>query len=180
MARAQSKGKPVTTRQVTPLIGLDAIRAEVETLASQPFKGMLAHALYGGQRIPWAKLARTKPLDYVRCVKDLALLAGYTPEAYKAQQANVLVVERLSDADLLAQLADVRAQLANIPTHVAANPVDIVDAQVIDSNECSGQTTVPNEVTEMEEGVALGVVQEGQQLHKCPSQENENQEDYDK
>lgn len=85
------------------------LKAAVAKHSPAPYQDMLALMLAKGEKINWSKLAQRNPFQFIQALEKLALLSGYTPDAYK-QQLNLVVVEGMSDTDLLAALALARSK----------------------------------------------------------------------
>lgn len=110
-------------------------KAELDALIAKrspvPFERMLTDLLARAPSVNWKRLALSDPLKFVQCVERLALLSGYQPAAMMPT-TNVVVVEKMSDAALVAALAAARASTPSLPVRTFdadVTPVD-VDANV--------------------------------------------------
>lgn len=97
------------------------LSALIAKRSALPFEAMLTDLLARAPSVNWKRLALSDPLKFVQCVERLALLSGYQPAAL-APTTNVLVVEKMSDAALVAALAAARATTPALPVRT---PIDV-------------------------------------------------------
>ena len=120
LTAARAANKLIVAKRKEELATLIAKRSPL------PFEAMLADLLARAPSVNWKRLALSDPLKFVQCVERLAILSGYQPAAMMPT-TNVVVIEKMTDAELIAAVAAARAKTAALAHR---QPLDIVDVDV--------------------------------------------------